>query len=837
MDGKTNVKSIMAKFSNNPAGEVDSRQGRAAGQPPLVARTAFEKFNHLENAAAPPRPSNIHKSPSFKPPLGTKPSVPDTSDKDPKPPHLKSNAVASKVAALAQAANRETNEKPGFPRPLGPKPTDGLKAESKPLFPKPPDNRLPGSTAPKNELRPPGLPRSNFKPEPQGNETKPVSQVAAGFKEKIIAASQENDPKPPFLKPALGKKPGLHPVPNEEAPKKYPSLNPTSPSPLGLKPKPNSFLMAKDVEGKRDNGVDSTASPFPGVALRHVSDKSNLSLALPKSYGQPSNEEARPSVAKNIFKVSQEDSGSTSGAPKFTGLPRATTTGPWDSNSEKEEKDKNLPRRKAIPPPVKLGLAPQKPSRPPTVNLEKFRKYTEESSSKPHAAGLPLVLPLPVSPLHTTTQLPPPPPPSASHPSAQAPVLPPRNIKPRDNEESYDDVEFGGNGDPDESLNSEGETYEDINEMRPTSRDDERKKEKEERKKSEKEQKEKEKKEQDIRKKFKLVGPIEVIHHARACTDFKGGKNDLTFKQGDNIEIIRITDNPEGKWLGRSRGSYGYIKTTMVEIDYDSLKRKPRPSVNIQLRQPDSDQEVYDDVGEQDSVSSGSQSTAGGFPPPPPPSDDVYDGIDGDDDAQTRSVPHGEDKSDSWPRGLLKNLLKGKDFPKRSIREAATKINVTEDNGGSSRTSSAKQIGKDSGDSDVYDDVEPTDFPPPPKELSITKALSIARAKSDDRDSQKLKKMEKEEKEFRKKFKYEGDIRVLYTTTISRAPSAKKKGSKDLQVKPGDSVEVIKNVDDTKVLCRNEEGKYGYVRRSCIVDDDEEIYDDIADEGCIYDND
>nr|XP_028604949.1 FYN-binding protein 1 isoform X4 [Podarcis muralis] len=787
MDGKTNVKSIMAKFSNNPAGEVDSRQGRAAGQPSLVARTAFEKFNNLENAAAPPRPSNIHKSPSFKPPLGTKPSVPDTSDKDPKPPHLKSNAVASKVAALAQAANRETNEKPGFPRPLGPKPTDGLKAESKPLFPKPPDNRLPGSTAPKNELRPPGLPRSNFKPEPQGNETKPVSQMAAGFKEKIIAASQENDPKPPFLKPALGKKPGLHPVPNEEAPKKYPSLNPTSPSPLGLKPKPNSFLMAKDVEGKRDNGVDSTASPFPGVALRHVADKSSLSPALPKSYGQPSNEEARPSVAKNIFKVSQEDSGSTSGAPKFTGLPRATTTGPWDNNSEKEEKDKNLPRRKAIPPPVKLGLAPQKPSRPPTVNLEKFRKYTEESSSKPHAAGLPPVLPLPVSTLHTTTQLPPPPPPSASHPSAQAPVLPPRNIKPRDNEESYDDVEFRGNGDADESLNSEGETYEDINEMRPTSRDEERKKEKEERKKSEKEQKEKEKKEQDIRKKFKLVGPIEVIHQARACTDFKGGKNDLTFKQGDKIEIIRITDNPEGKWLGRSRGSYGYIKTTMVEIDYDSLKRKPRPSVNIQLRQPDSDQEVYDDVGEQDSVSSGSQSTAGGFPPPPP-SDDIYDGIEGDDDAQTR-------------------------------------------------TSSAKQIGKDSGDSDVYDDVEPTDFPPPPKELSIVKSLSIARAKSDDRDSQKLKKMEKEEKEFRKKFKYEGDIRVLYTTTISRAPSAKKRGSKDLQVKPGDSVEVIKNVDDTKVLCRNEEGKYGYVRRSCIVDDDEEIYDDIADEGCIYDND
>ncbi|KAJ7335037.1 hypothetical protein JRQ81_012978 [Phrynocephalus forsythii] len=163
---------------------------------------------------------------------------------------------------------------------------------------------------------------------------------------------------------------------------------------------------------------------------------------------------------------------------------------------------------------------------------------------------------------------------------------------------------------------------------------------------------------------------------------------------------------------------------------------------------------------------------------------------------------------------------------------------MIEDNGNSSG-SSLKQTGKESGDSDVYDDVEPTDFPPPPKEFSLginSKSLGFGKANSEDRDSQKLKKMEKEEKEFRKKFKYEGDIEVLYTTTIFRAPSSKKRGSKDLPVKPGELVDVIKNVDETRVLCRNEEGKYGYVRRSCIADEDDDIYDDIAD-GCIYDND
>ena len=115
-----------------------------------------------------------------------------------------------------------------------------------------------------------------------------------------------------------------------------------------------------------------------------------------------------------------------------------------------------------------------------------------------------------------------------------------------------------------------------------------------------KEQKEKEKKEQEIRKKFKLTGPIQVLHQARACVDSKGGKNELTVKQGDQIEIIRLTDNPEGKWLGRIKGCYGYIKTTVVEIDYDSLKTKQQAVV----KQPEIDQEVYDDVGEQDSISS-----------------------------------------------------------------------------------------------------------------------------------------------------------------------------------------------------------------------------------------
>lgn len=249
---------------------------------------------------------------------------------------------------------------------------------------------------------------------------------------------------------------------------------------------------------------------------------------------------------------------------------------------------------------------------------------------------------------------------------------------------------------------------------REASKEREKKREKEEKKRLElekKEQKEREKKEQEIKKKFKLTGPIQVIHQAKACCDVKGGKNELSFKQGEQIEIIRITDNPEGKWLGRTaRGSYGYIKTTAVQIDYDSLKRKKTSLGPLPSRHIEDDQEVYDDVAEQDEASSHSQSGSGGMFPPPP-DDDIYDGID-EEDADDGSTPQDEDKNNSWSWGILK-MLKGKDDRKKSIREKS-KVSESDNNEGSYFPSPPKEL--DMGE-EVYDDVEASDFPAPPAEL------------------------------------------------------------------------------------------------------------------------
>lgn len=41
----------------------------------------------------------------------------------------------------------------------------------------------------------------------------------------------------------------------------------------------------------------------------------------------------------------------------------------------------------------------------------------------------------------------------------------------------------------------------------------------------------------------------------------------------------------------------------MVEIDYDSLRRKQQLSSRPAVKHAESDQEVYDDVGDQDTIS------------------------------------------------------------------------------------------------------------------------------------------------------------------------------------------------------------------------------------------
>ncbi|NXN70953.1 FYB1 protein, partial [Himantopus himantopus] len=557
----------MAKFNtgNSPTEDVSgiSRPFKVPGQRIHTGlqtrKAALEKFASQGNATSPSGPSTFHKPVHPKPPVGVKPSIDDKTEKDTKPPYLK--PVAQRFGVQLQATNRENEGKAGCTKPPT-KTSDLVKEEPQPLYPKPAGNKFLNSAPHEKEKSPLGT-KSNSNFAPQESEAKPAFSKVTEVKEKFTSAIQENEPKPPASKPLLAQKPSLnHEVShNEDTSNKNVFLQKGL---SGPRPKIHSFKAAKEMGENSSCAAEASGSHFSNMTLKPTGHWSSSSQGTPKNVEEKT-EEKGMSAAKNIFlhKTIQEESGSSS--PKFHKTNTALAAGrPSGGSQEKEdgERSSGTPKRKALPPLFKLGQPPQKPSRPPNVDLERFRKSSPKDNPKneglKQTAPSSVALSPPVHPPHAATQLPPPPP--ASHPSLQAPAapsLPPRNIKPSsetispDNEENYDDVEFV-------SQVRFAHCY--IQSWQCTFRSPrgkEKKRDKEEKRRMDqekKEQKEKDKKEQEIRKKFKLTGPIQVLHQARARVDHKGGKNELTVKQGDEIEIIRLTDNPEGKWLGRIKG-------------------------------------------------------------------------------------------------------------------------------------------------------------------------------------------------------------------------------------------------------------------------------------------
>ncbi|XP_015670516.1 FYN-binding protein 2 isoform X3 [Protobothrops mucrosquamatus] len=75
---------------------------------------------------------------------------------------------------------------------------------------------------------------------------------------------------------------------------------------------------------------------------------------------------------------------------------------------------------------------------------------------------------------------------------------------------------------------------------------------------------------------------------------------------------------------------------------------------------------------------------------------------------------------------------------------------------------------------------------------------------------EKNNKMTKEEQSFRERFMYNKEITVINTAVVhcSNTPI---RGNLDLRILPGEQLEVIDITEGNQLICRNSEGKYGYV--------------------------
>lgn len=292
------------------------------------------------------------------------------------------------------------------------------------------------------------------------------------------------------------------------------------------------------------------------------------------------------------------------------------------------------PLRRPLPP---EGPLPLKPSRPPNVNLEPFRKSRREAAQPDQRrSSKDIRLPVPVA------MSPPKPPQRSSKPNRLPRQI--ASVDYADEGETYDDI---GSFEKNESCSDnnsqcidgedpadddEDDVYELIDEEQEESNhsiaeknnktDTKRQKEKEK-----KEQIERQKKQAELKKNFQIQGEMNILHTAKVRHDWLAeGKLDLSVRQGESVEILRVENNPRGKWLARSlTGQYGYISNSCVDIDYEAVKKYKNPQLKrmetFDLPPPPPDPPVlsYMESNNRDSlVEEDDYDDVQPLPPPPP---------------------------------------------------------------------------------------------------------------------------------------------------------------------------------------------------------------------------
>ncbi|XP_071583913.1 PML-RARA-regulated adapter molecule 1 isoform X1 [Heliangelus exortis] len=162
------------------------------------------------------------------------------------------------------------------------------------------------------------------------------------------------------------------------------------------------------------------------------------------------------------------------------------------------------------------------------------------------------------------------------------------------------------------------------------------------------------------------------------------------------------------------------------------------------------------------------------------------------------------------------------------------------------------------GDEDeIYDDVEPVGFLRKSQDFLLpsmsrlpahphprggggagqasNRVAFLAAAQREAHVSQKMKPMtlkeckkeEKADREFQKKFKFEGSISVLTQMMVDPAATEKRGGGKNLPLRRGEILDVIQFTNQEQILCRNSQRRYGYVPRAVMLHLDTDIYDDV----------
>lgn len=299
------------------------------------------------------------------------------------------------------------------------------------------------------------------------------------------------------------------------------------------------------------------------------------------------------------------------------------------------------------------------------------------------------------------------------------------------------------------------------------------------------------KSEQAFRKKYKITGLEDTMYTSTIVLDFKPEKYMLPLKRGDVVDVLRITDCPVGKWLVKdSQGNHGLVPVSCVDISKDILTFSNQllttPTSPISDLYADVERPYDSGVGTDLSVASDSNSVK---------SDDTYDDV----DSRSSTL------SNSGKKRGLGNFFKKDKGKELWIPSPSMNSNSSMDAGGEYSTIDVNE--NNGRENQEKSSTWRSLFQKGKEQKGKTDG-----SQNEGRGDVSAKKIAKEEKIFREKFKYVGEIKVLNLATVSDSAPLSPKEKLGLQVKRGETIEIIDVTNEDQIICRNYEGKFGYMQ-------------------------
>ncbi|XP_075615421.1 FYN-binding protein 2 isoform X2 [Balearica regulorum gibbericeps] len=317
-----------------------------------------------------------------------------------------------------------------------------------------------------------------------------------------------------------------------------------------------------------------------------------------------------------------------------------------------------------------------------------------------------------------------------------------------------------------------------------------------------------EREKQEAKKLFKTGENEYVCRNSQTKEDGRGGMKVPQVKQ--DVTSTQTTKHPTPQGLAKDRAeflSYVYVGAPKPDVERTALNQNTWQS----LQAPE---DIYDDIEEmQDRLSQASDASSPFASASISGSsyEETYEDveIEGDNPA----------KPETDKQKRFGNLFK---IEKLKLKNTRFKENLR------LFSISAPNLEAVSQEDMVYDDVEVGQRVPREKDDKYKTWMPKFLMAKDDKDqrkssgdvernifkvknsnAEKSKKMGKEEKFFRETFMYDKEINVINTATAECSVASKRRV--DLPVTAGEQLDVIDVTEGNAVICRNSEGRYGYV--------------------------